>query len=142
MLTTIIVIVIAAALLALARPASAYEVHRGPTGVITYDAKAAAEGYILLSPTVKCNVTYLINREGDVVHQWNCAYPPACTPCSCPTAGSCAGPPCRTSRSRSAARRAWSRNWTGTATCFGSIGCAPRTRSSTTASTACPTATP
>ncbi|MCM0754657.1 aryl-sulfate sulfotransferase [Desulfovibrio aminophilus] len=76
MLTAVIAIALAAALLALARPASAYEIHRGPTGVITYDEQAAAKGYILLSPTVKCNVTYLINREGDVVHQWNCAYPP------------------------------------------------------------------
>ena len=65
----------ATALFALARPASAYESHCGPTGVMVNDP-SGSEAYILLSPTVKCNITYLINREGDVVHQWNCAYPP------------------------------------------------------------------
>jgi len=67
---------LALAICALAVPAQAYEAHQGPTGVVKYVKGAAFEGYTLFAPTVKCTSTYLIDMEGDVVHEWKSAYPP------------------------------------------------------------------
>lgn len=54
----------------------AYEAITGPTGVLFYNKDKAYNGYTLFSPTVKCNETYLIDMEGNVVHTWKSKYPP------------------------------------------------------------------
>lgn len=57
-------------------PAYAYEAITGPTGVLYYDKDKAFDGYTLFSPMVKSNMTYLIDMEGNIVHQWKCQTPP------------------------------------------------------------------
>ena len=54
----------------------AYEALTGPTGVLLYNKDKSFNGYTLFSPTVKCNETYLIDMEGNVVHTWKSKYPP------------------------------------------------------------------
>lgn len=66
--------VVTACLLALSVPALAYEAMVGPTGVLKYDKAKAYNGYTLISPTVKSKITYLIDMEGNVVHEWHCQY--------------------------------------------------------------------
>ena len=57
-------------------PAYAYEAITGPTGVLYYDKDKAFDGYTLFSPMVASNTTYLIDMEGNIVHQWKCQTPP------------------------------------------------------------------
>jgi len=56
--------------------ASAYEAFTGPTGVLVYDKGEAFEGYTLFAPMINCKTTYLIDMEGNVVHEWDSKYPP------------------------------------------------------------------
>ncbi len=72
--TTATALVLAGLLLA-AGSAFAYEAMVGPTGVLLYDKAKAYQGYTLVSPTVKSKTTYLIDMDGDVVHEWQCQYP-------------------------------------------------------------------
>ncbi len=53
-----------------ANSAQAYEALVGPTGVLKLDASKAYNGYTLFSPTVNSKTTYLIDMEGNLVHQW------------------------------------------------------------------------
>jgi hypothetical protein len=55
--------------------ASAYELFEGPTGVTKYDKEKTYNGYVLLAPYL-CKNIYLIDREGNIVHQWNTPYTP------------------------------------------------------------------
>jgi len=63
-----------AALLAvvLAVPAQAYEAITGPTGVLKYDAEKSYGGYTLFSPMIGSTSSYLIDVEGNIVHEWKC----------------------------------------------------------------------
>jgi hypothetical protein len=52
-----------------------YEALRGGTGVLQYDQAQAFQGYTLYSP-LRGTTTYLIDMEGNIVHQWNTQYAP------------------------------------------------------------------
>ena len=56
--------------------APAYESLVGPTGVLKYDADKSYGGYTLFSPMINCKTTYLIDMEGNIVHQWDTEYGP------------------------------------------------------------------
>lgn len=56
--------------------ASAYEAIVGPTGVLKYDKEKSYGGYTLFAPMVNCKTTYLIDMEGNVVHEWESEYGP------------------------------------------------------------------
>lgn len=58
--------------LALACPVQAYEALTGPTGVLKYDKTKAYAGYTLFSPQIQSKKTYLIDMEGNIVHEWAC----------------------------------------------------------------------
>ena len=45
------------------------------SGLITYDRGRATEGYTLFSPLAQLK-TYLIDMEGQVVHEWDLPSPP------------------------------------------------------------------
>lgn len=63
-------------LLGFAVSAFAYEAVTGPTGVLKYVDGKAYEGYTLFSPMVGSKSTYLIDMEGNIVHEWKCQTPP------------------------------------------------------------------
>ncbi|MEJ2245400.1 MAG: aryl-sulfate sulfotransferase [Acidobacteriota bacterium] len=56
--------------------APAYESLVGPTGVLKYDTEKSYGGYTLFSPMINCKTTYLIDMEGNIVHQWDTEYGP------------------------------------------------------------------
>jgi hypothetical protein len=56
--------------------APAYESMVGPTGVLKYDDQKSYGGYTLFSPMVNCKTTYLIDMEGNMVHEWDTQYRP------------------------------------------------------------------
>ena len=45
------------------------------TGLIEYDRSRATNGYTLFSP-INAHTTYLIDMEGEVVHEWELPLPP------------------------------------------------------------------
>lgn len=47
----------------------------GPTGVLKWDKEKSFNGYTVVAPSFS-KKTYLIDMEGDVVHEWNSDYPP------------------------------------------------------------------
>ncbi len=53
-------------------PSQAVEVFSTPTGVLAYDKTRTFEGYTLISPMIG-PVSYLIDMEGNIVHQWKTA---------------------------------------------------------------------
>ena len=58
-----------AALLLLPRRARAAETMATPTGVLMYDKEKAQDGYTLISP-MQSTSSYLLDMEGNVVHEW------------------------------------------------------------------------
>ena len=58
-----------AALLLLPRRARAAETMSTPTGVLAYDKEKAQDGYTLISP-MQSTSSYLLDMEGNVVHEW------------------------------------------------------------------------
>ena len=56
--------------------APAYESMVGPTGVLKYDAEKSYGGYTLFSPMINCTTTYLIDMEGNIIHQWDTEFGP------------------------------------------------------------------
>ena len=68
-------IVAVAALLSLLLvvPAQAYEALSGPTGVLKYKQGEAFEGYTLLTPNIATK-TWLVDMNGNVVHEWTSKY--------------------------------------------------------------------
>jgi len=71
----IIFILTALFMVALSFPAYALEAHVGPTGVLKYDAGKTYDGYALFSPNMS-KTTYLIDMEGQIVHEWKSDYTP------------------------------------------------------------------
>lgn len=71
-----IYLIIAVGLLGIAGMVQAYEAVTGPTGVLKYDASKAYEGYTLFSPMIGNKTSYLIDMKGNIVHTWECDYPP------------------------------------------------------------------
>lgn len=55
--------------------ADAVEVMSTPTGVIAYDQAGAYNGYTLFAPSLHKS-TYLLDMEGDIVHEWKHEYNP------------------------------------------------------------------
>ena len=53
--------------------AGAYETFLGPTGVIKWDKAKAYDGYTLFVPNGGTNI-YLIDMDGNVVHEWDTPY--------------------------------------------------------------------
>ena len=47
----------------------AVEVMATPTGVLAYDKTKAQDGYTLISPMI-AKTTYLVDMEGNIVHEW------------------------------------------------------------------------
>ena len=58
--------------LALSAPASAYQAFKGPLGVLQ-NKLDATEGYVLIAPQ-NCKTTYLMDKDGNVVHEWVSKY--------------------------------------------------------------------
>lgn len=65
-----------ALVLSLSSVASAYESTTGPTGVLLYDKEKAYDGYTLISPMIKNKSSYLLNMDGQIVHEWKCKASP------------------------------------------------------------------
>ena len=63
-------LVAGAAALVLSAPANAYEAVCGPLGVIHYQKEKVFDGYTLYTNHSSGQFTYLIDMEGNVVHQW------------------------------------------------------------------------
>ena len=53
-----------------------YEALTGPSGVLRYNKANSYGGYTLFAPMIGCKTTYLMDMEGNVVHQWESDYPP------------------------------------------------------------------
>ena len=60
------------ALLLFPRRAKAVETMSTPTGVLIYDKEKALVGYTLISP-MQSTSSYLLDMEGNVVHEWKSA---------------------------------------------------------------------
>ena len=52
-------------------------IRRRGTGLRAYNPEKAFRGYTLFAPLVGQSTVYLIDMEGEVVHQWKLPYPPA-----------------------------------------------------------------
>ena len=53
-----------------------YEALTGPSGVLRYNKANSYGGYTVFAPMLGCKTTYLIDMEGNLVHQWESEYPP------------------------------------------------------------------
>ena len=62
----------ALAAVALAGSAQAYEAFKGPLGLL-HKAPGTFDGYTLIAPQ-RANITYLIDMDGNVVHEWKSDY--------------------------------------------------------------------
>lgn len=75
-LKSFLILLVTVMIVTFALSAEALEYLTGPTGVLRYDKSKAYDGYTLISPSVNCNTTYLLDMEGNIVHQWDCEYAP------------------------------------------------------------------
>ena len=60
------------AFLAFPQASNAVEVMSTPTGVLVYDKAKVQDGYTLVSPMIGTS-TYLLDMEGNIVHEWKTA---------------------------------------------------------------------
>ncbi|MEH1848518.1 MAG: hypothetical protein V7L25_26940 [Nostoc sp.] len=51
-------------------------IRRRGTGLKAYNPEKVFKGYTLFTPLTGQGEVYLLNLEGEVVHQWNLPYPP------------------------------------------------------------------
>ncbi|MBO4318729.1 MAG: hypothetical protein J5855_10745, partial [Mailhella sp.] len=62
---------LAAGLLSVPAPSAAYEAICGPLGVLHYQKEKSYGGYVLYTNHLGGTKTYLIDMQGNIVHQWD-----------------------------------------------------------------------